>query len=74
MATVWFWRDGRCPEIGHAVGRSLVSGKDESEPRAGDPRPAGRDGATEEEARRIAAPAMEWAAEPRSGSANVARV
>ncbi len=42
--TVWFWRDGRCPEIGTPWPQP-VSGKDESEPGGGRPSPAGRDGA-----------------------------
>jgi WD40 repeat protein len=41
---VWFWRDGRCPEIGTPWPQS-VSGKDDSEPGGGRPPSPGRDGA-----------------------------
>jgi serine/threonine protein kinase/WD40 repeat protein len=41
--TVWFWRDGRCPEIGTPWPQP-VSVKDDSEPGGGRPPPPGRDG------------------------------
>ena len=42
--TVWFWRNGRCPEIG-APWPQPVSTKNEIDPRAGRILPPGRDGA-----------------------------
>ncbi len=40
--TVWFWRDGRCPEIGTPWPQS-VSGKNDSDPGGGRPPMPGRD-------------------------------